>query len=78
MRCINHIYDVLDMSCSADINITSLQVRCAKCKKIETIDILNNYFNKEVERIIVEEIHTFAKPEEVNNLDFPNSSSEDT
>lgn len=28
--------------------------------------------------IDITEHHTFAKPKEVNNIDFPNSSSEDT
>lgn len=32
-------------------------------------------FTEEV-KIEVIEHHTFAKPEEVNNIDFPNSSSE--
>lgn len=43
-------------------------------KKImeETAKLIEDHITIEVE-----EHHTFAKPEEVNKLDFPNSSSED-
>lgn len=42
------------------------------------MDEIIKVLDTKITEIEITEHYTFAKPEEVNNLDFPNSSSEDT
>lgn len=50
---------------------------CMSCTGSQCVDWWSQeYKGNDTVKVEVTEVHTFAKPDEVNNLDFPNSSSE--
>lgn len=76
MRCTNHIFSCTILQVDREADLICIDAKCIKCKKIDHFDFTSRDFiglTSFLFDINITEQHQFATPEQVSNIDFPNS-----